>query len=201
MSSPVVPADPLWKRWAKRAAIATAALLTLWLVAWLAVPPLAKWQVESRLTDALGRRVSIGRVGFSPVRVLEETPEGLWVAGLRGPARVITVATSACQGRITASGVRARMLPGHDVVRAARRDGGDALGPGATGSERPFGIGQLVLSLRVLEHRVKTVTYSTLCTAVSSAHRRSIAAAVYRQFRAPFPWLPESAAQHGCRTI
>lgn len=35
-----------------------------------------------------------GRVLFSPVRVLEETPQGLWVAGMQGPARVITVGHS-----------------------------------------------------------------------------------------------------------
>ena len=33
-------------------------------------------------------------VGFAPVRVLEETPEGVWVAGLAGPTRVITVGQS-----------------------------------------------------------------------------------------------------------
>ena len=33
-------------------------------------------------------------VGFAPVRVLEETPEGVWVAGLGGLTRVITVGQS-----------------------------------------------------------------------------------------------------------
>lgn len=31
------------------------------------------------------------RVAFSPVRVVQETPEGVWVAGLQGRTRVITV--------------------------------------------------------------------------------------------------------------
>ncbi|HEY9219705.1 MAG TPA: efflux RND transporter periplasmic adaptor subunit, partial [Phenylobacterium sp.] len=35
-----------------------------------------------------------GRVVFSPVTVLEETPGGIWVSGLHGPVRVITVGQS-----------------------------------------------------------------------------------------------------------
>ena len=35
-----------------------------------------------------------GRVGFTPVTVLEETPDGMWVGGLKGPTRVITVGQS-----------------------------------------------------------------------------------------------------------
>jgi hypothetical protein len=41
-------------------------LLALWLVAWLAVPPLVKSQAEQRLSALLGREVRIGRIGFSP---------------------------------------------------------------------------------------------------------------------------------------
>jgi multidrug efflux system membrane fusion protein len=33
-------------------------------------------------------------VAFAPVKVLEETPQGVWVSGLSGPARVITVGQS-----------------------------------------------------------------------------------------------------------
>jgi len=32
-----------------------------------------------------------GRVAFTPVKVLEETPQGLWVSGLSGPVRLVTV--------------------------------------------------------------------------------------------------------------
>ena len=35
-----------------------------------------------------------GRVAFAPVRILEETPQGVWVSGLTGEARVITVGQS-----------------------------------------------------------------------------------------------------------
>jgi multidrug efflux system membrane fusion protein len=35
-----------------------------------------------------------GRVGFAPVTVMEQTPQGAWVRGLAGPTRVITVGQS-----------------------------------------------------------------------------------------------------------
>ncbi len=35
-----------------------------------------------------------GKVGFAPVKLLEETPQGLWVSGLDGDVRVITVGQS-----------------------------------------------------------------------------------------------------------
>lgn len=35
-----------------------------------------------------------GRVGFAPVQVQDESPEGIWVTGLRGPAQVIIVGQS-----------------------------------------------------------------------------------------------------------
>jgi uncharacterized protein involved in outer membrane biogenesis len=50
-------------RWALRLA---AGLLALWVVAWLAVPPIAKSQAEQRLSALLGREVRIGRIDFSP---------------------------------------------------------------------------------------------------------------------------------------
>src|SRR5215217_4018515 len=46
-----------------------------------------------RLTGRV-RLVARDRVAFTAVTVLDETPEGVWVVGLRGPARVITVGQS-----------------------------------------------------------------------------------------------------------
>ncbi len=43
-----------------------AGLLLLWVLAWLAVPPIVKSQAEQRLSALLGREVRIGRIGFSP---------------------------------------------------------------------------------------------------------------------------------------
>lgn len=63
------------------------------------VGPAHRVPVSTLVLDSEGRQgvryvTAEGRVGFSPVKVLEETPEGLWIAGLQGPARVITVGHS-----------------------------------------------------------------------------------------------------------
>lgn len=63
------------------------------------VGPAHRVPVSTLVLDSGGRQgvryvTPDGRVGFSPVRVLEETPDGLWVTGLQGPARVITVGHS-----------------------------------------------------------------------------------------------------------
>lgn len=49
--------------------------------------------------DAAGRQgvryvIDGNRVAFAAVTVLEETPQGVWIAGLRGPTRIITVGQS-----------------------------------------------------------------------------------------------------------
>jgi len=55
--------NPIWLR---RGAWALAALLALWAVSWLVVPPLLKSQAQTRLSDLLGRQVTLGQVDFSP---------------------------------------------------------------------------------------------------------------------------------------
>jgi multidrug efflux system membrane fusion protein len=55
--------------------------------------------VSSLVLDAAGRQglryiVGDNRVAFAPVTILEETPQGVWVSGLTGPVRVITVGQS-----------------------------------------------------------------------------------------------------------
>lgn len=55
--------------------------------------------VSSLVLDAGGRQgvrhvLADSRVAFAPVTVLEETPRGLWVSGLAGAVRVITVGQS-----------------------------------------------------------------------------------------------------------
>lgn len=49
--------------------------------------------------DAAGRQgvryvVGDNRVAFAPVKIIDEAPEGIWVSGLRGPVRLITVGQS-----------------------------------------------------------------------------------------------------------
>lgn len=57
--------------------------LTTWMTVWLALPPVLKWQAEMRLTEALGRSVSIGKVSFKPWS-LELTVSDLTVAAAAG---------------------------------------------------------------------------------------------------------------------
>lgn len=54
------------RRWLQRAAWAVAALLLLWVLAWLAVPPLLKSQVQKIASEKLGRQVTLGAVDFRP---------------------------------------------------------------------------------------------------------------------------------------
>ena len=50
----------------RRAAIALASLVFLVVVAWLAIPPIVRSQLESRLTEALGRKTTVEKVDFNP---------------------------------------------------------------------------------------------------------------------------------------
>ena len=75
--------------WLRRAVWGAAGVLVLSLLAsltaWLALPALLKWQAEKRLTEALGRSVSIGKVEFKPWS-LELTVSDLAVAAAAAPA-------------------------------------------------------------------------------------------------------------------
>lgn len=53
-------------RWARPVLRTLCGLLSLWLVAWLAVPPLVKSQLERVASDKLGRAVTVGAVDFRP---------------------------------------------------------------------------------------------------------------------------------------
>ncbi len=53
-------------KWIRRLATAIAAVAVLWVVTWLAVPPLVRWQAPARLSAALGREVTLGAVDFHP---------------------------------------------------------------------------------------------------------------------------------------
>lgn len=55
--------------------------------------------VSALVLDAAGRQgvryvPDDGRVAFAPVKILEETPQGVWVSGLTGPVRLIVVGQS-----------------------------------------------------------------------------------------------------------
>jgi multidrug efflux system membrane fusion protein len=55
--------------------------------------------VSSLVLDSAGRQgvrfaVAGDKVAFAPITIVEETPDGLWVTGLSGPVRLITVGQS-----------------------------------------------------------------------------------------------------------
>jgi len=63
------------------------------------VGPAHEVPVSALVLDAAGRQgvryvTGAGVVAFAPVKVLEETPGGVWISGLRGQAPVITVGQS-----------------------------------------------------------------------------------------------------------
>ena len=64
-------------------AIALAVVLLMWGVLWLAVPPLLKSQAQHRLSELLGRTVTIGAVEFQPWS-LRLTLRDFTVAGAAG---------------------------------------------------------------------------------------------------------------------
>ncbi|MDM0118769.1 DUF748 domain-containing protein [Variovorax arabinosiphilus] len=53
-------------KWLRRGGVALGVLLVLWVLAWLAVPPLAKSQLQKIATEKLGRQVTVGAVDFKP---------------------------------------------------------------------------------------------------------------------------------------
>ena len=52
--------------WRRRAAWTLAGVLAMWLLGWLAVPPILRAQAEKQLTQVLGRQVKLQEVSFQP---------------------------------------------------------------------------------------------------------------------------------------
>lgn len=77
-------------KWARRVVWALSGLLALWGLAWLAVPPLLRHQVEKIATERLGRNVSLGKVEFSPWS-MELTVHDLAVAKADGSAPQLAI--------------------------------------------------------------------------------------------------------------
>ena len=53
-------------RWARRALWALASIAVLWGLSWALVPPILKGQLEKIAGDALGRKVTVGKIDFKP---------------------------------------------------------------------------------------------------------------------------------------
>ena len=88
--APPLTADPR-RVWTRRLAWAGAGLALLWLVSWLALPPLLKWQLQKQASQALGRTVTVDRVDFRPWS-LELEVTGLKVANAAGTAEQFSLA-------------------------------------------------------------------------------------------------------------
>jgi hypothetical protein len=81
----------LSNRWIKRLVWTVASVLGLWLISWLAVPALLKWQLQKQASEALGRNVTVDRVDFRPWS-LALSFEGLRVGSSQGDAEQMSVA-------------------------------------------------------------------------------------------------------------
>ena len=70
-------------KWLRRGGVAVLVVLVVWAVAWLAVPPLAKSQLQKIATQKLGRQVTVGAIDFKPWS-LELTLTDLRIAAADG---------------------------------------------------------------------------------------------------------------------
>jgi len=53
-------------KWMRRGIVALLVLLALWAIAWLAVPPIVKSQIQKIASEKLGRQVTVGKIDFKP---------------------------------------------------------------------------------------------------------------------------------------
>ena len=104
---------PGHRRWRRRLGIALASLLALWVLAWLAVPPLLKWQGEKAASALLGRPVHIGAVDFRPWS-LALTLSDLGIDGAPGAPPLLTVRRVFVDGELQSL---LRLAPVIDAIR------------------------------------------------------------------------------------
>ncbi|MBS0340450.1 MAG: DUF748 domain-containing protein [Proteobacteria bacterium] len=98
-------------KWVRRAVVALAVLLTLWAIAWAAVPPILKSQVQKIASEKLGRQVTLGEVSFKPW-TLELTVNDLRIASADGSHSEVDI------GRLYADGELQSILRLAPVVDA-----------------------------------------------------------------------------------
>lgn len=70
-------------KWVRRGIVAVLVLLAFWVIAWLAVPPIAKSQLQKIASEKLGRQVTVGKIDFKPW-TLELTLNDLRIATADG---------------------------------------------------------------------------------------------------------------------
>ena len=77
-------------KWVRRGIVALLSLLAFWVIAWLAVPPIAKSQLQKIASEKLGRQVTVGKVDFKPW-TLELTLNDLRIATADGSRSQLAV--------------------------------------------------------------------------------------------------------------
>ncbi|MBO9650323.1 MAG: DUF748 domain-containing protein [Variovorax sp.] len=77
-------------KWVRRGVVALLVLLAVWVLAWLAVPPIAKGQIQRIASDKLGRQVTVGKIDFKPW-TLELTVQNLQIATADGKQAQVAV--------------------------------------------------------------------------------------------------------------
>jgi uncharacterized protein involved in outer membrane biogenesis len=99
-------------KWARRAGWAVAGVLTLWVLGWLAVPPLLRHQAQKIASEKLGRTVTLGAVDFKPW-TMELTLSDLAVATADGKADQVRIKRIYMDGELQSL---LRMAPVVDAI-------------------------------------------------------------------------------------
>lgn len=77
-------------KWVRRGIVALLVLLAVWAIAWLAVPPIAKSQIQKIASEKLGRQVTVGKIDFKPW-TLELTVNDLQIATADGARSQVAI--------------------------------------------------------------------------------------------------------------
>jgi len=77
-------------KWVRRGIVALLVLLTVWAIAWLAVPPIARSQIQKIASEKLGRQVTVGKIDFKPW-TLEFTVNDLRIATADGSRSQVAI--------------------------------------------------------------------------------------------------------------
>ena len=100
-------------KWLRRGVVALTSLLGLWLVAWLVVPPIAKFEIQKIASEKLGRKVTVGKIDFKPW-TLEVTVDDLSIATADGSQSQFHVARLYADAELESV---LRLAPVIDAVR------------------------------------------------------------------------------------
>jgi uncharacterized protein involved in outer membrane biogenesis len=106
------------RRWLVRFAIAAGTLLALIAVAFLAVPPIVRAQLQGRLTESLGRATTVEAVDFNPF-TLKFTLHRLAIAGRDGGPSLLAVDEAVADFSAASLWHRAPVLDALKLVKPA----------------------------------------------------------------------------------